>query len=216
MSGHVKFGDNGMDEANKPSPEITLVDEKKKTQKIIDNDSDSDSDDEAPEEEGMTDTKKILQQKEKAIAEAKKQEQQALKEKRRQQDARFREQQANKKSKEVNIEGNEETPLEELSEDFFQELEESENASQQINQIPTHINFNDIAETEYIPEIKKQLNKKKKNTLKKLRKVSLNKGPVKISVLSSNITMKSLAPKKEKQIMSTKDKWLKRKSLNKK
>ena len=103
---------------------------------------------------------------------------------------------------------------EELSDDFFENLEKHESTI--ITTKPKHINFNDIAENNYTEELKKQIEKQKKKTLKHLRKKSLKRGPVTVSLLTSMTETKSLAPKKETRIMNTKDKWLRRKAVHRK
>ncbi|CCF57883.1 hypothetical protein KAFR_0D02360 [Kazachstania africana CBS 2517] len=214
---HVKF-DDGMSE----DPTITVPEITQKKSTIIAH-SDSDSDDEAPEEEGLsqsvTNTRVLAKEREEAIM----LEQKLLKERRRQQNEKFREQQEEKR-KRLEMKSNEKldaintdnADLEKLPEEFFEKLQESEASSKVVESIPKHINFNDISDTNCLPEVKKQLEKKKKKTLKTLRRATLKKGPVHVSVLSSEASVKKLAPVRENSIMRTKDKWLKRSLLRKK
>ncbi|CCD25361.1 Bud21p NDAI_0F00420 [Naumovozyma dairenensis CBS 421] len=82
--------------------------------------------------------------------------------------------------------------------------------------MPKRINFNEIDPSEYSLEIKSEINKRKKKTLKNLKKTIVRKGPVTVSLLSSTNESRSLAPKREVTVMKSKDKWLKRRALNRK
>lgn len=152
----------------------------------------------------------------------------------------FKEQQLEKKLKiqEQEKQNYEHDTLEELPQEFLQNINDHVNLNKiNQNQIinsttkSKHINFDeeDIEEDEdtkvkitqekekLIKEVQRQLSKKsKKKTLKNLRKKIAKKGPVTVEVLSSPIESKVMAPKKEIEVMSTKDRWLKRKSLNRK
>ncbi|AET39114.1 Bud21p Ecym_4032 [Eremothecium cymbalariae DBVPG len=191
-------------------------------------DSDS-SEDEAPEEEGIADAsmaaKSNLLLRERTL----KREQDLLKEKRKQQYNKFAEQKELKRlrnerqhKEEAEIESEtklkanvsfEEDELRELPDEFFDDLESQ--SSQKIMKRPTKVNFNEIDDN-YSEEIKREIKIQKRKTLKSLRKVSLNRGPVKVSMLPSLEAAKSLAPKKESKVLNTKEKWLRRKNLNRK
>lgn len=210
---HVKFDDD-LDEM-KALP-VTTKQNSNNNNKRFDSDSESDSEDEAPEEEGMDTVKEELEKKQMAKEALLKEEQRLLKEKRRKQDSIFKEQQAGKKSKkllDVSIPEKEEQ-LEELPQELLQ------NIDTQMELHSKHINF-DSDEMKEDPtlsqEIAKQLStKSKKRTLRDLRKTIAKKGPVTVEVLSSAQGSRILAPKREIKVMSTKDRWLKRRSLKRK
>lgn len=208
-SRHVKFGEDDID----TQPQVAVSRPTSKDQ--LSDSSDSDDDD-APQEEGLSNGVSKIEEEIKHREEALRRERQDLKEKRRKADARFKEQQLAKgaKAQSEAPQVEEELP-EELPEDFFDKLDQEE-AGKPIEQIPKHINFNDITDKEYIPEIKKQLDKKKKNTLKKLRANTVKRGSFNVTLLSQQDSMSSMAPKREATIMNTKDKWLKRKSIRRK
>lgn len=206
-SRHVKFGDEDA------SDEVANVSvSRQTTSKDIDDSSDSDDDD-APEEEGLSSGISKVEDEIRLREEAIRREKQELREKRRSADARFKEQQLLNGSKvKVDTPEIEQELPEELSEEFFEKLDQKE-SSKPIEQVPKHINFNDITENEYLPEIKKQLEKKKKNTLKKLRANTVKRGSFNVTVLNSEQSISTMAPKRESSIMNTKDKWLKRKAI---
>ncbi|SMN17899.1 similar to Saccharomyces cerevisiae YOR078W BUD21 Component of small ribosomal subunit (SSU) processosome that contains U3 snoRNA [Maudiozyma saulgeensis] len=217
-SNHVKFDDQEDAVAPSQGQGITINEggfktNNKRTLNL--DDDESESDDEAPEEEGAAKTKEDIEKKLKVSEDAKKLEQQQLKEKRRKQNALFQEQQSAKKQKVVASEEIIE-PLEELPTELLQEVEQREAAK------PTHINFdqdsdlinNDSDDSDVERTIRSDALKKKKNQLKTLRKKTINKGPVSVTLLTSVSQSRAMAPKKEVQITSTKDKWLRRKTLN--
>lgn len=190
--------------------------------------SDSDSsDDDAPEEEGLSAGKDEMEKQVKEREQAIKREQDLLKEKRRKQNLKFAEQQEQKRSRELEEQKKRQTDEdlltateskelelpEELPDEFFDSLDEAEPAF--VAAKPTYVNFNEI-DGNYAQEVVQELKKKKKKTLQQLRKKTLKRGPVTVSLLSSLKDQKSLAPKKEDQVTRSKDKWLKRKSLKRK
>lgn len=151
------------------------------------------------------------------------------------------EQQQKEKAQEK--QGEEKGGLVELSKEFLQNINNNINLDKKsqpqiMNSInrSRHINFNDEEahiesdnddymknkkisqqKEKIIKEVNDQLTKKgKKKTLRNLRKKVAKKGPVTVEVLSSGIESKIMAPKKETEVMITKDRWLKRKSLNRK
>lgn len=206
-SRHVKFGDDESDE-------VTKVVETRQTSMEQVSDSSDSEDDEAPQEEelasGVSKVEDEIRQREEAL----RREKQVLKEKRRKADAKFKEQQLAKvdRSKSESVQLEDERP-EELPEDFFDKLEQQE-AEKPIEQMPKHINFNEISDRQYTTEVKRQLEKKKLKTLKKLRANTVKRGSFNITLLSDS--MSSMAPKKEASIMKSKDKWLRRKSIKRK
>ncbi|SCV06200.1 LANO_0H24300g1_1 [Lachancea nothofagi CBS 11611] len=190
-------------------------------------DEDSASDDEAPEEEGVSGAKTYVEKQESVRRKAAEREQELIKEKRRKQNQKFAEQQDQKRTKEMqefesqlklreldNVQGSDEESLpEELPEDFFENLDEQD--TNQITTKPSHVNFNDIDEN-YTAEIKEELKKQKKKTLRQLRKTNVKRGPVRVNLLASVVTSRSSAPQKDGTVLNKKDKWLKRKSLARK
>ncbi|CUS24829.1 LAQU0S20e00804g1_1 [Lachancea quebecensis] len=206
-----------------------------KTSKVVEQDSDASSsdEDEAPEEEGMAQARSSVQQRDRERQQAAAREQEALREKRRKQDLRFKQQQEQKREREekelearlkaqISSRGAAESSSTnddddmvpaELPENFFEELEEQESAT--ITTKPQHVNFNDIDDN-YSQEIKEQLQKQKKKTLRQLRKTSMKRGPVKVNLLPPASNSKSLAPQQDTTVTNKREKWLKRKALARK
>lgn len=222
---HVKFDDEQDASVTTKANKISMDEvEVKSTKKRVLNmdDSDSDSEDDAPEEEGAATTKADIEKKLQINEEAKKLEQQQLKEKRRKQNAKFQEQQSAKKQKiseEKKADDSEvPEPLEELPQELL-ELDEDIKTSKN-----THINFDNEDSNEY-EDIdsdaersvrNKTLKNKRKNQLKDLRRKTSQNGPVNLRILGSSTQSNAMAPRKEVQITSTKDKWLRRRTLNRK
>ncbi|CCE64345.1 hypothetical protein TPHA_0H01390 [Tetrapisispora phaffii CBS 4417] len=214
---HMKFDDIDEDLSmpSKPMSETT-----KSTDKYAVSDSDdSDMDEDAPEEGAMDESKESVDQFMKMAEDARRLEEVMLKEKRRNQNKIFSKQQQDRRERKgdtldsANTEATKQ--LEQLPEDFFDKLEAAESNIETITEIPKHINFNSIEhDDKYVSEVKEQIKKKKKKTLRKLRAVSTKKGPVTVSLLSAIGNSSTMAPKKEVQVMSTRDRWLKRKSVN--
>lgn len=171
----------------------------------LEDESESDSD-EAPEEESLTSSKQriINVQKEqlKIEQELKKQE----KEKRRQKDLQYKKQQEDKRVKRFN---DDDLP-ELLPEDIFESLEEEEVAVPQ--HASKHLTSKDFEDQERI--LRQKLKEKKLEQIRKQKKLSIKKGPVHVKVQSLN--SKKMVPVSESKILNVKNKWLKRKSLNKK
>lgn len=225
---HVKFDDDqdapSTTKGNKISmDEVELHSTKKRVLNM--DDSESDSEDDAPEEEGAASTKADIEKKLQINEEAKKLEQQQLKEKRRKQNAIFEEQQSAKKQKISEKKEEKETddvevaePLEELPAELLA-LDEDIKTSKN-----THINFDNEDNNEYDDvdsdterSIRNNsLKNKRKNQLKDLRRKTSQNGPVSLRILASSTQSRSMAPRKEVQITSTKDKWLRRRTLNRK
>lgn len=214
---HVKFGE----EADVPaiSKKLSINDTSRENvpaKKSISSlsDSDSESDDEAPEEEGAATTRDVVESKLQEAENAKKIELQQLKEKRRKQNAVFQEQQSAKKQRKAEEEVDDEV-LEELPAEFLQEVEKTEEATKS-----KHINFDmdmyqdDEEEEEMIALEKMEQKKKKKNQLRALRRKTVKHGPVSVTLLASSVNSRHMAPKKEVSITSSKDKWLRRRTLD--
>lgn len=202
-SRHVKFDDN--EEGKMPVKMAPVA-------KKVDYSSDeSDDEDEAPQEEGLSSGKSSIEDEIREREEALKREKQEVKQRRRKLDARFREQQLEKEAK---AKDDQELP-EELPGEFFEKLDE-EVHEKPVEQIPKRINFNDIDTEQYLPEIKKQLEKKRTNTLKRLRATTVKRGLFNVTLLDDSQKLSAMAPKREAKIMNTKDKWLKRKAVKRK
>lgn len=206
---HVKFGEE--DELSQAQKHLVKESPKTEMASLSGSESESESDDEAPDEEGMSSARDSVEEEINRREAVLRKEQQMLKQKRRKNDAIFKEQQQSRKERAA--EQVDEEELEELPEEFLSKLDEG---GSPIKSIPKHINFNEIDNQKYIPEIKKELHRRKTKTLKKLRATSVKKGPVKVALLSSSVSMTSMAPKRESAIMNSKDKWLRRKALKRK
>lgn len=191
-------------------------------QETSESDSDSDSDD-APEEESTVGARQKVAAKQ--LAEAKKA--QALKneekEKRRQIDLRNKEQQEIKRAKEQQKEEEKEAaassidPQDDelpdyLPEDMFDSLHNDNDDLQNI--VPkkkgTHKKF-----SEDLKEIKRQLKIEKLKKLRMAKQDTVRKGPVHVRVAAIGGKNK-IVPKLEVKILGTRDKWLSRKSVNRK
>ena len=80
-----------------------------------------------------------------------------------------------------------------------------------------HINFDkfDDSDEEEEEEVAKAIKARKRKTLKNLRKDSVKRGKFKIQLLPTTQDSKALPPKKESSIINSRDRWLNRKTLNK-
>ncbi|AAS52148.2 ADR228Wp [Eremothecium gossypii ATCC 10895] len=180
--------------------------------------SDLSSDDEAPEEEGLEVVRAAARSSESARAIAVKQAREQERARRAQKHQRYAEQQEHKRQQEEELRASENGPVdseaevEELPEEFFDELEE---LPKPIETRPTKINFNDVGE-QYAEPLRAELKKQKKKTLKSLRKQTLKRGPVVVSVLSPLGSRSAQPPKKESAVLNVKDKWLRRSALKRK
>lgn len=167
-------------------------------------DSDSDSDD-APEEESTSSSKKALLKNQEEVNRLKQEEKRIQREKRKQYEEHNAQQQELKKMK-TNPSLPEELP-EFLPEDLLESYKEDE--ENQIIPQNTHIRLDEVDEK----EIKRQEKLKKLADIKKMKTVAINKGPVNVQI--QNFTDKKVVPKAEKKVINSREKWLKRKSLNK-
>ncbi|AGO12701.1 AaceriADR228Wp [[Ashbya] aceris (nom. inval.)] len=181
--------------------------------------SDSSSDDEAPEEEGLEVVRAAAKSSESVRAAAVKHAREQERARRAQQHQRYAEQQEHKRQQEEELRvsepkaaGDTESEVEELPEDFFEELEE---LPKPIATRPTKINFNEVGE-QYAEPLRAELKKQKKKTLKSLRKRTMKRGPVLVSVLSPVGARSAQPPKKETAVLNVKDKWLRRSALKRK
>lgn len=199
---HRKFDDTDEEVG---VPQITPAENNKnKNNKIQDSDSDSDSDDDAPEEANVQQDKEEITKQEQLQKQVHEEQMRLEKEKRRERNKFFMEQ---KKSvlQETQLDQIDELPMELLQEVDQVEIPQA---------LPKRINFNELDTQDLNNELKVELKQRKKSTLKQLRRLQQNKGPVTVRVLSS--ADKRKPPKRESQIMATRDRWLKRKALNKK
>lgn len=221
---HIKFDDN--DETAHTETETQESVKSLRSKSVDVSDSDSDSDDDAPEEEGIGNAKDEVEDQIKKQEQAAILEKQRIREKRKKENERLKEQQLEKKMRTEEMQKqiaeleklqsqtveSDEEELQELPEDLLAKINNVDPTAGQT--IPKHINFNDIDTQDFVPEVKEQIKKRKKNALKQLRKTTMNKGVVKVSVLSSNLSKS--APKKEGNVTNLRNKWLKRRSLNRK
>ncbi|KAH3898942.1 uncharacterized protein SCODWIG_02602 [Saccharomycodes ludwigii] len=245
MSSHIKFDSEipPLATKNKNNLTDTPLDKpvSKKEQKY-NNDYNSDSssnDDEAPEEEGLSESAKKIEENLKKQEEALIQEKGKLKAKRKAQTLKFQEQQKLKQQrlelekakllefeKQLKLREQQEDEskqkiqaLQELPQELFDNLENDEQSQKKENQVPKHINFNDpeslLLEKNDWSENKKSILNEKRKTLKKLRKTQITKNGFIVSKLSTKSTLK-FAPKSEKKVLSVRDKWLRRKITNRK
>ena len=239
----IKFGDE--DASVTPLPESKPAAVSGNISKNNAIDTSSDEDDEAPEEETVADSAGQIQQLEKQQQDAIAQKENELKAKRRAKTLKFQEQQKLKtqklqfekekllefekqlKLKESETQKNtptgailNELAMEELPEDFLASLN-SETGNEK-STAANHHKFDEDVENQVFDstnddyyESAQQIRKAKQNTLKNLRKLEVKKGSFLISRKPATQS-KSVAPKVEKKVMSVRDKWLKRKALNKK
>ncbi|KAG7194272.1 uncharacterized protein KQ657_004999 [Scheffersomyces spartinae] len=183
-------------------------------------DSDSDSDD-APEEESTTGARKAVVLKQRAEAQRAQDLKNKEKEKRRQIDLRNKEQQELKRAKEQS-QVQETQTLEQyhgqalpdyLPEDMFDSLHDEEVGQDHVTKPKTkgtHKKFSDD-----LKEMKRQLKMEKLKKLRMAKHETVRKGPVHVQVASFGGKSKTV-PKLEVKILDTREKWLKRKSVNRK
>lgn len=196
-----------LEDGENPEGEFLTADEDsmindQQSEEDIEEDSDEDSDD-APEEESTSTIKKTILQKQEEAKKIKQEEKRIQREKRKQQQEHNAQQQELKKIK-IKTSIPDELPdylPEDLLESYTQEVEEKPKN--------THIRL-DIADEK---EARRQAKLQKLANLKKSKKFAINKGPVHVQVQS--ITNKKAVPKAEAKVINSREKWLKRKSLNK-
>lgn len=188
-----------------------------------DNDNDNDSDDgsgsdsdEAPEEESTSQAKQALLQREAQLKQKEAETKRIEREKRKQQDLYNQQQQQQKKLKQLQREQLEKSQQPELPdllpEDILRSLSSGED-SKLTPSVSKHTRLDDNDDSEWTTDLKKQVKLEKLKQLKASNKASIKKGPVHVKVLANNKLGK--VPPKSDKILHTRDKWLKRKSLNK-
>lgn len=213
----IKFDDDGEggDDIIETSEVINVNSE---SDKPTEDPSDSESDsDEAPEEEATGKAKQELLRKEAKKREVEAEKKRQERERRKQQNLYNQQQQQEKKLKQLEREQQQKQQQPELPdllpEDILSSINESDMGSKDFESKSTskHIRLDD---PELTNELKKQLKIEKLKQLKAANKSSVKKGPVHVKVLS-NSKLGKVPPKADK-IINSRDKWLKRKSLNKK
>lgn len=185
--------------------------DKQEGKNVSESDSESDSD-EAPEEESTSKAKQDLLLRDAQRKEAEAEKRRIEREKRKQQDLYNKQQQEEKKLRQEQRQREEkhlELP-ELLPEDILNAVSEP-TVTQESKPVSKHIRLDDI---ELTKDIKKQMKLEKLKQLKASNKATVKKGPVRVQVLS-NSKLDRVPPKTDK-IFNSRDKWLKRKSLNKK
>ncbi|KOG96585.1 Bud21p [Saccharomyces eubayanus] len=210
--GHVKF-----DEDESAANAAAITDRKDDMQVISKNDeqirmdSDEESDeDDAPQEEGLHSGKNEIESRFTEREEAIRSEQSQLKSKRRKQNELY----AKQKKVITEAEVVEET-IAELPEELLDNIDQREESSAQ-KLSSKHINFDKFDDSdEEEEEVAKAIKARKRKTLKNLRKDSVKRGKFKIQLLPTTQDSKALPPKKESSIINSRDRWLNRKTLNK-
>lgn len=195
-----------------------------RTSSLSDDDSDDDSD--APVEEGISDGKAAVEAQLKQRDLAIEHERESLKAKRRRQNAMFKEQQAAKRSRieeekedrakadvmeaQDNESEGEEEQLEALDEELLRVVDTPDIVTSK------HINFAELEAAEALQlQERDRIRKKKANMLKSLRKQTVKRGPVNVTVLAPETNLRVIAPKREAKVANLRNKWLSRKSLRK-
>lgn len=208
---HIKFDDEDAAVSTVETTSAVASKVKSNKDKYLSSD-DSDSDDDAPEEENVQDDKDRIT-KEQQLQRQKQQELNKLeKDKRRERNKILVDQRkiAEEKQIEEELEEDNNMELTELPMELLQEVDQVEIPKV----LPKRINFNEMDTQDLDIELKNEFKQRKKKTLKQLRSLQQNKGPVTVRVVSS--VDKRKPPKKEVQVMATRDRWLKRKALKKK
>ncbi|CAI4064090.1 hypothetical protein N7582_002577 [Saccharomyces uvarum] len=210
--GHVKFDE---DESAANAAAITdrkdtmQVISKNNEQTHLDSDEESDEDD-APQEEGLHSGKNEIESRFTEREEAIRSEQSQLKSKRRKQNELYA-----KQKKAINEAEVVEETIAELPEELLDNIDQREESSAQ-NLSSMHINFDKFEDSdEEEEEAAKATKARKRKTLKNLRKDSVKRGKFKIQLLPTTQDSKALPPKKESSIINSRDRWLNRKTLNK-
>jgi U3 small nucleolar RNA-associated protein 16 len=199
--GEFHTADEGED-SGEPSKEIAEDEEDEDDEDSQGNDSESDSDsDDAPEEESTAGARKEVLKKQQEQIEIQQEKKKAEREKRKRQDEYNKQQKQSKKPK---------VDVEQLPEFLPEELIESLETEEHQTPKNTHIRL-DIEDEK---ELRRQAKLEKLANIKKLKSASVKMGPVNVKVQSFN--SKKTVPKAESKIVNSREKWLKRKSLNKK
>ena len=105
--------------------------------------------------------------------------------------------------------------ISELPEELLKNIDQKDEDNIQ-NLSSNHVNFDkwDVSDEDQ-EELVHVMKAKKRKTLRNLRKDSVKRGKFKIQLLSMQGS-KTLPPKKEASIIHSRDRWLNRKTLNKK
>lgn len=171
-------------------------------------DEDEDDSDEAPEEESVSQAKNelLVKQKEeqKAIEAAKK----AERERRKQRDLHNKQQQDLKKSKRLNDEDLPEFLPDDIT-NIISEKEEDTPLEKEAKHLKLDLDDEDES------EIRRLVKERKLKKVRDLKKLTVKKGPVRVQVQNFNSRIASV-PKASKNVVNSKEKWLKRKALAKK
>lgn len=203
-----KFTDDDFSDEEKVSPLLPVQpeDDYLSEEEEEDDDDDDDSDD-APEEESTSKARSDILSEQKRLqqveAELKKQE----REKRKALDLRNTQQQQMKKSKQKSNPSTAPIELPEFLPDDIASI-----INQPVEELkPRHIRLDEIEASQKLD--KKSLLEEKLRLLKAKKKVAIKKGPVHVKIQSFN---SKVVPRSESKIVKNRDKWLHRKSVNRK
>ncbi|ABN64854.2 predicted protein [Scheffersomyces stipitis CBS 6054] len=173
--------------------------------------SSEDSDDDAPEEESLSTAKQDIINKQKKQKELEAQRRKEERERRRELDLKNKEQKSKKKEREQPQQEENELP-DFLPDDLIEAIENDGLLAAHTQS--KHLKVQDFEEMDQ-KLLRQKIKQEKLRAIKLSKKLSVNKGPVQVKVQSFN-SNKKLVPKSESRIVKSKDKWLKRKSLNRK
>lgn len=173
----------------------------------IESNSDSEDDlDDAPEEESTSTAKQSIIERERKQRELEQKAREADREKRREKDLQNQLQQQSKKQKKLARKEDEEELPEFLPEDIFEPVESQPSGK--------HLKAEELDEIDQ-KLMRQKMKEEKLKSIKNSKKLSIKKGPINVQVQSFNIN-KKVVPRAEAKIVDAREKWLKRKSLNKK
>lgn len=202
-----KFTDDDFSDEEKVSPLSPVQPEDDYLSEEEEEEDDDDDSDDAPEEESTSKARSDILSEQKRLqqveAELKKQE----REKRKALDLRNTQQQQMKKSKQKSNPSTAPIELPEFLPDDITSI-----INQPVEELkPRHIRLDEI---EASPKLdKKSLLEEKLRLLKAKKKVAIKKGPVHVKIQSFN---SKVVPRSESKIVKNRDKWLHRKSVNRK
>ncbi|RCK67744.1 Bud site selection protein 21 [Candida viswanathii] len=167
------------------------------------------SDDDAPEEESTSRAKEDALVKEKQRQEEEADLERQRKERRRALDLRNKQQQEEKKKKKINLKKQPIELPEFLPDDIESIMKQQE--SDVVVSVPQskHIRLDEDAKAD-----RKAILEEKLRQLKQKKKTAVKKGPVFVQVQANS--NKKIVPKSESKIVKNRDKWLHRKSINRK
>ncbi|RLV91014.1 hypothetical protein JA1_004190 [Spathaspora sp. JA1] len=202
----IVFEDNDEDEQELTAQDHVNTKQSEDEDSELESEEDEDSDDEAPEEESTRKTEQDI------LNQQKKKEQQVIAEKKAERERRrqldLRNQQQKQQSKKV--QSLEEQALPDLlPDDIMDILSTPEPQTPQSKIKGKHIRLDDV-EVDRKKEIEDKLRK-----IKLQKKLAVKKGPVHVQVHNFG-NKATVVPKSESKIIASKDKWLKRKSVNRK